>query len=237
MPNQYFKFKKFTVYHDKCAMKVGTDGVLLGAWTNPENAKTALDIGSGTGLIALMIAQRSKNIQIDAIDISEDATEQAKENCLRSPFSDQINCIHSSLNDFAKLYNKRYDLIVSNPPFFVQSLKSPDRQRSLARHNDSLTLESLIYTGSELLDATGRLSLILPSEQKNTIVRLAEEHNLSVSRITNVYPTPGSLPKRILTELSKTPIPFSEDNLIIENERHVYSNDFSRLAKDFYLKL
>jgi tRNA1Val (adenine37-N6)-methyltransferase len=219
-------------------MKVGTDGVLLGAWSEVANAGRVLDVGTGTGLIALMTAQRNPNAEIDAIDIDPDAAGQAKENAIRSPFGSQINCIHCSLQDFGKQTGKKYDIIVSNPPFFAHSVKSPQRGRVLARHAGNLPADDLIKTASSLLSGKGKISLIYPYECKAELMALAEENALFLSRITQVFSTPASLPKRILAEFSKcaSPPP-AEENLIIEEERHVYSDDFTALVKDFYLKM
>ncbi|MDU1890045.1 MAG: methyltransferase [Dysgonomonas sp.] len=237
MANPFFRFKQFTVYHDKCAMKVGTDGVLLGIWANTEDARTCLDIGTGTGLISLMLAQKKNNLQIKSIDIDADAIIQAKENISASPFSKQIECKLISLQDYDKECIKKYDLIVSNPPFFNDSLKSPDHQRTLARHTDSLTIDELVKISAKLLSENGKLSLIYPAEYRDTIINIANKNQLSVAKITNVFPTPTASVKRILIELSKKGVSMHEDNLVIEIERHVYSDEFRELAKDFYLKL
>lgn len=237
MPNPYFRFKQFTVYHDRCAMKVGTDGVLLGAWSDVSEANTALDIGTGTGLIAMMIAQRNQYIVTDAIDIDRDAIEQAEENIRQSPFHSRIRCYQSSLQSFNGQCQKKYDAIVSNPPFFAQSLKSPDGGRTLARHTDSLQMEELMGISSDFLSDKGKLSIIYPFEYKELLVQQATKSGLYVSRITNVYPTPSSPAKRILMELSKNNLPQIESNLIIEKERHIYSDEFMALVKDFYLKM
>jgi tRNA1Val (adenine37-N6)-methyltransferase len=237
MPNPYFRFKEFTVYHDRCAMKVGTDGVLLGAWTNIENAKTVLDIGTGTGLIALMLAQRSNcSLEIDAIDIDEDAIFQAVDNIQTSGFK-HIDCRHTSLQEYADVCVKKYDLIVSNPPYFASSLHSPDKQRTIARHTDSLSIDDFISISSRLLSVDGRLSIIFPISEKDYLVSLAEKNNLFVSRIVNVAGTPNVMPKRVLLEFSKRECKVVENNLIIEMKRHVYSDEFVTLVKDFYLKL
>lgn len=236
MPNPYFRFKKFTVYHDRCAMKVGTDGVLLGAWVNV-SGDNILDIGTGTGLISLMMAQRNGKAVIDAIDIDSDAVSQANDNIENSPFSNRINSWNASLQEFCSKVEKRYDVIVSNPPFFVQSLKSPNKERSLARHTDSLSVEDLIGLSASLLSQAGRMSFIYPFDYKVELIKLAEQYKLSVSRITNVFPTPDSVPKRILIELSKEEATPIENDLIIEKARHVYSDGFTALLKDFYLKM
>ena len=236
MPNPYFRFKKFTVYHDRCAMKVGTDGVLLGAWVNV-SGDNILVIGTGTGLISLMMAQRNEKAVIDAIDIDSDAVSQAKDNIENSPFGNRINSWNASLQEFSSKAEKRYDVIVSNPPFFVQSLKSPNKERSLARHTDSLPVADLIGLSASLLSQAGRMSFIYPFDYKVELIKLAEQYKLSVSRITNVFPTPDSVPKRILIELSKEEATPIENDLIIEKARHVYSDGFTALLKDFYLKM
>ncbi|MDL2215199.1 methyltransferase [Dysgonomonas sp. OttesenSCG-928-M03] len=238
MPNPYFKFKKFTVYHDKCAMKVGTDGVLLGIWTELSDCNTILDIGTGSGLIALILAQRSegRNTSIDAIDIDRSAILQAMENVEHSPF-ENIFCVHNSIQEYAPRCNKKYDLIVSNPPYFSSSLLSPDEQRTLARHSTALDISDFIFASRSLLSERGRISLIFPYTEKNTLIDIAQNAGLSASRITTVYPTPASLPKRVLIEFTLADQELKETQLIIEKERHVYSPEFTELAKDFYLKL
>ncbi len=236
MSNPYFSFKKFTVYHDKCAMKVGTDGVLLGAWVKLGRIRRALDVGTGTGLIALMMSQRSKGLlSIDAIDIDEGAILQTLENVERTSFLN-IKTIHSSLQDYAKC-DAKYDMIVSNPPYFSSSLHSPNGQRTLARHANSLPIVEFINISAHLLAPEGYLSLIFPHAEKDLLIDLAENVGLFVSRITNVYPMPHLKAKRVLLEFSKVKQDPEITDLIIEKERHIYTDDFSELVKDFYLKL
>ncbi|MDR2968461.1 MAG: methyltransferase [Tannerellaceae bacterium] len=235
MANPFFKFKQFTVFHDKCAMKVGTDGVLLGAWTNTADAANLLDAGTGTGLIALMLAQRT-NAAIDAIDIDEGACRQAAENVAGSPFSGRIRIIHSSFVGFQP--GRKYDLIVSNPPYFSQSLKSPDDKRSQARHDDSLPLPDLIAGSKEMLSENGRIALILPVEQEGKLDGLLTQYGLHRIRQTNVMPVVNGQIKRILIELSATPNPHcAPDCLAIERERHKYTKEYEALTRDFYLNM
>jgi len=237
MPNPYFQFKKFTIYHDRCAMKVGTDGVLLGAWVNVTGMEKVLDVGTGTGLVALMMAQRNSNLSIDAIDIDTEAIGQAKENVKNSPFQDQIKCYSQSLQDFSVNCNQKYDLIVSNPPYFVQSLKSPENTRTLARHTDSLPIGEFIKISSGMLSVQGRIALVYPHNETGKILSFAEENGLYVSEQVNVFPKPDSLPKRILIELVKEQVPMEESSLTIEKDRHIYSDEFVELVKNYYLKL
>ena len=232
MPNPYFQFKQFTVFHDQCAMKVGTDGVLLGAWANCNAANDILDIGTGSGLIALMLAQRSK-AKIDALDIDEDACKQAEYNIRNSKFSDRINIIQADFKNFD--IAKQYDLIVSNPPYFSNSLQAPDKQRNLARHNDALSFEDLIRKSTTLLTETGKIALILPFDTENTIQICAENNGLFLCRKTFVCPKQDTPPKRILLEYSKTKTQAEISQLYLEIERHVYSDEFRKLTEAFYL--
>ncbi|MDR2919517.1 MAG: methyltransferase [Tannerella sp.] len=235
MPNPYFQFKQFTIYQDKCAMKVGTDGTLLGAWADVSSCKRILDIGTGTGLIALMIAQRNKDAVIDAIDIDIDACTQASENVKNSLFSKQITIRHSSFQSFAKTIKTPYDLIVSNPPYFTDSLKSPEKKRNLARHNDALSLPELINVSCSLLSAHGRIALILPYHEKDKLLHYATLNKLYCIRQTNVIPTAGGQPKRLLAELSPQNIYSIPEDLTLEQTRNQRTEEYQILTKDFYL--
>ena len=239
MANPYFQFKQFTVWHDKCAMKVGTDAVLLGAWADITNSKSILDVGTGTGIIALMLAQRGMGV-IDAIDIDADACAQAKENVMASPFSDRINVIHAACTEYTASGNERkvYDLIVSNPPYFVNSLKCPDSKRSTARHTDSLPLSELIGNTCPLLSPHGRIALILPYKQKEEVKSLAQKNMLFVSRQTDVIPVRGAQPKRLLIELSHIESEETiHDTLTLEERERQRTPEYITLTRDFYLKM
>ena len=235
MPKPYFSFKQFTIHHDRCAMKVGTDGVLLGAWTNLENANRILDVGTGTGLIALMLAQRTIDAGITAIDIDVDAVGQAQENVQASPWEDRVDVVLQDVCTYVP--DGLFDIIVSNPPYFVNSLKCPDGQRTTARHADSLDANRLIGKVTELLTPEGCFSLILPADQTDELLRIAEEYGLYPSRLTRVITRPGLPPKRVLVEFRKTPQSCEEAELVVELDRHVYSEDYIALTKDFYLKM
>ncbi|MDY6801608.1 MAG: tRNA1(Val) (adenine(37)-N6)-methyltransferase [Bacteroidota bacterium] len=236
MANDYFKFKQFTIYQNKCAMKVGTDGVLLGAWVDIKNAAKVLDIGTGTGLIALMLTQRSNAI-IDAVEIDTNACMQAQENVNQSAWADRINIIHQSFQDFLKETETKYDLIVSNPPYFQNSLTAPRENRAKARHNTELQLTDILNGTLSCLSELGTLSLILPYVEGNLFIAKAAEQGLYCVRKTNVLPKPGRKPKRLLLEFKKIKKPFTEQQLIVElNKRHEYSDDYKNLTKDFYLK-
>ncbi|WP_455634159.1 tRNA1(Val) (adenine(37)-N6)-methyltransferase [Parabacteroides sp.] len=237
MANPYFQFKKFTVWHDKCAMKVGTDGVLLGAWASTERCLRILDVGTGTGLIALMLAQRSTTI-LDAIDIDPDACLQARENIAKSPFANRTQVYQTSLSEYKPDEHIKYDLIVSNPPYFIDSLKCPDTKRNLARHTDTLSLPDLLRDSRKLLAPEGNIALVLPFEQREYLIGLAREESLFPLRETHVSPVPDAIPKRLLIELSAKPVTEPElSYLTLEIERHRYTDEFIALAKDFYLKM
>ena len=239
MGNPYFQFKQFTVWHDLCAMKVGIDGVLLGAWADVHGCRQLLDVGTGSGLIALMLAQRAPQARIDAIDIEESAVRQARLNVSASPWNDRIRVWHRSLQDFTPRDKAAtYDLIVSNPPYFVHSTHTPVRERTQARHADSLPHEELLAHAARLLAPQGRLCLILPVAEGERCIALAAHENLHCTRRTDVHPKPATPAKRLLLELSRTPAPTTRTALTIEDgTRHQYTPEFTALAKDFYLKL
>lgn len=216
-------------------MKVGTDGVLLGAWTKVDGCVDILDIGTGTGLIALMVAQRNQKAAIDAIDIDEQCVVQAQQNIAKSVFANRVYVQNSSFQEFLKNKIKKYDLIVSNPPFFHNSLKSPSQSRNHARHTDSLSFFDVISLGVKLLGEGGRIALILPHELKQTVIEHAGTVNLFANRITNVFPLPHKPAKRLLIEFGKTQIERIENNLIIEQNRHQYTDEFNALTNEFYL--
>ena len=235
MPNPFFAFKQFTIHHDRCAMKVGTDGVLLGAWVNLSNSHRILDIGTGTGLIALMMAQRCNESNITAIDIDTEAVSQANENIQASPWKDRVIAIQQDIRSFHP--NKSFDTIVSNPPYFINSLKSSDTQRNTARHTDTLSAEDLIRKTADLLTEDGYFSIILPTEQIEELIQISERVGLYPSRRTHVITRPGLMPKRTLMEFCKRETPFPTNQLVIELDRHVYSEEYIALTRDFYLKM
>ena len=235
MANPFFTFKQFTIRHDRCAMKVGTDGVLLGAWTDVRHSRHLLDIGTGTGLIALMLAQRCPHSSITAIDIDAEAVGQATENIQSSPWADRVEVNLQDICTFTP--DQHFDTIVSNPPYFIDSLKCPDDQRNTARHTDTLDAERLLKSVDRLLSDDGRFSIILPAEQMDLLIQTACNQGLYPSRKTAVITRPGLPPKRVLMEFQKTKKALQTDERIIELERHVYSEGYIALTKEFYLKM
>ena len=234
-----FQFKQFTVEQDRCAMKIGTDGVLLGAWTPIENNPfSILDIGTGTGVIALMLAQRTNAEQIDALEIDEQAYEQATDNFEKSPWSDRLFCFHAGLDEFVEEPEDEYDLIVSNPPFYSEDFKSENEQRDLARFQDAMPFEDLIEAADLLLSENGIFSVIIPFKEENRFLALAKEFELYPLKITHVKGTPTTEIKRTLVAFSRNKnIDFPIDELIIETARHLYTAEYIELTKDFYLKM
>ncbi|MBD2099733.1 tRNA1(Val) (adenine(37)-N6)-methyltransferase [Leptolyngbya sp. FACHB-261] len=235
MPNPYFRFKQFTVTQDRCAMKVGTDGVLLGAWTTTTDAQQILDIGTGTGLVALMLAQRS-TAAIDAVELDPEACSQARENVQRSPWRERIQ-VHSGLvQDYAVTCSKRYELVVSNPPFFENASKTLKQARNIARHNDFLPQADLLQVAKQLLQDEGRLAVIYPPEQAQSFQSKAASFGFFCNRVLCVKPTLEGPIKRILMELSKSKFSYQEDTIAIEAARRLYTTEFISLIRDFYLK-
>ena len=234
-----FQFKQFSLEQDRCAMKIGTDGVLLGAWAPIENNPfSILDIGAGTGVIALMLAQRSNAEQIDALEIDEEAYEQSVDNFENSPWSDRLFCFHAGLDEFVEEPEDEYDLIVSNPPFYTDDYKSDNEQRDLARFADAMPFEDLIEAADLLLSENGVLAVIIPVKEEENFLALAKEYELYPLKITKVKGTTTTEIKRSLLAFSRyEKIDFPIDELIIETSRHQYTPEYIELTKEFYLKM
>lgn len=238
MPNPFFQFKQFVVFHDKCAMKVGTDGVLVGAWAQVDGAARILDIGTGSGLIALMLAQRNPQAFVAAVDIDEAAVEQARENVARSPWADRMDVTRLDIRQAPEEWKGRFDAIVSNPPYFVESVKCPQAQRNTARHTDALDFEALLAKVAFLLSDEGCFSVILPAQAASDFVALALKEGLSLSRQMWVHSRAELPPKRVLMAFVKSSCLQTEiRHLAIETTHHVYTPEFKELVKSFYLAL
>lgn len=229
-----FQFKQFTIHQERTPMKVGTDGVLLGAWAEVQNATRILDIGTGTGLLALMAAQRNHSAQIDALEIEPNACEQALENIQSSPWASRIHIIPTAVQDYTP--DLLYDCILCNPPFFRQSTKAPDQGRSLARHNDTLPHPVLLEHISRLLTPQGNFHLILPTPEAIDAIGYAKIFQLFPCKITQVIPNPGKPPKRYLITFAFHESAVIEDELILEISRHQYTPAYKELTKEFYLR-
>ena len=227
-----FQFKQFNLQQNNAAMKIGTDGILLGAWSNVKNAKTALDIGTGTGVIAIMQAQKNSSLQIDAVEIEQSACLDAIYNFKQSPWSDQLKLHHLSLSEFCP--NNKYDCIISNPPFFINSMKTLDLKRNIARHTNSLNYNDILEFSNNHITKKGTLSLILPEEQAANCILKATKNSLFLRKKCNVFPNPIKKQHRVLLEFSRTKKEILESNLIIETiNRHEYTEEYKNLTKDF----
>jgi len=224
-------------------MKIGTDSVLLGAWTSlDKHPFTILDIGAGTGILALMLAQRSNAEVIDALEIDELAYEQCVDNFETSPWSDRLFCYHADLAEFAEEIEDKYDLIISNPPFYSEDYKTKDSQRDLARFQDAMPFEHLIDSVSKLLMEDGTFCVVIPFNEEKRFIALASVVKLYANKITRVRGSKNSDIKRSLIEMSFSNPDSYRDNiktneLIIENARHDYTEDYKNITKDFYLKM
>ncbi len=231
-----FRFKKFSLTDNNCAMKIGTDGVLLGAIAANINAEKVLDIGTGCGLIALMIAQK-QNAIIDCVEIDLRAYSDALENISNSKWSNKINLFKTSFLDYYKITKKKYNLIVCNPPFFHNSLKSYSNQRNIARHSDSLPFDELILGVSKILVPNGRFLFIFPAEQENNVNNILNDNSLFVAEKWEIRPNPDKAIHRIIVCAStdKSEKVITKEIAIENGERHQYSNEYKLLTGDYYI--
>ena len=233
MSNDFFKFKQFTIFHDRCGMKVGTDGVLLGAWVNVENVQRILDVGTGSGLISLQIAQRNKNTKLVAIEIDKETANQALENVDASPWRNRIQIICKNFRYYDDI--EKFDAIVSNPPYFIDALRSLDIKRRLARHVEELNYNLLFQHSKSLLNPRGAISIIIPSELEKLVLNTAWEYDFYLSRRTNVYTSPLKPCRRILFEFKNQQTKCEVNELYIKDEEGKYSDEYVALTHDFYL--
>ncbi len=233
-----FRFQQFSIGHDRCGMKIGTDAVLLGAWADVANCQRLLDIGTGCGVIALMMAQRTKEVQaqVDAIDVEVNAAGQAKENASCSPWANRISVKHCSVDELASSKSNCYDHCVCNPPYFENSLPSQNSRQRIARHAGQLTRNSLLSAAKKLLVPNGKLSLVLPFVQHDSIVELAKTFGFHLQRRTSVRPMPEKPFKRILLEFGAQADRLMADELTVELDRHQFSPEYEALTRKFHLR-
>lgn len=238
MANDYFAFKQFTVYHDKCAMKVGTDGVLLGLLANisgvehKKNIKV-LDIGTGTGLVALIAAQRLVQSEVTAVEIEPDSVLQARENFVASPFASRLKVVQGKIQDYNT--DDRYDLILCNPPFYNGTLTSPDDKRTLARHALSLTFDELAQSAARLLAEEGRFVAIIPSYAEGQLTECCVRNGLYLNEETKVYPNINKEYKRVVVQYTHEKSLLAVSKLLIDDPPGYKSVQFKELVKEYYI--
>ena len=244
MSLQPFQFKQFKVHQDRCGMKIGTDGVLLGAWSSIDHHPQAiLDIGAGTGVIALQLAQRSSANTIDALEIDDQAHEQCTHNFEHSAWGDRLFCYHGSVQEFASQMEHKYDLIVSNPPFFKapknldSQTTNTSQERAVARFTDTLPFRHLVICAAHLLSQNGIFSTIIPHQEADSFIEIAAQNKLFLSRICSVRGTKTSKIKRCLLEFSLRQSKPRTQELTIEISRHNYTQEYKNLVSDFYVKM
>lgn len=237
MSNDWFQFRQFLILQDQSAMKVGTDGVLLGAWADCANCRTVLDIGTGTGLIALMVAQGNPHAAITAIEIDPAAVGQAKENVQASLWPDRIEVIQADFGSWEPEFDQKFDLIVCNPPFFTRSLKNPDIQKAMARHDDELPLAGLISKSVGFLSPVGKLAMILPIARIREVLKMAAENGLYLFRRMDIRGNINAPVKRVLLEWSRENRIAEISELVIETGvRGVYTEEYRILTGEYYPK-
>ena len=239
MANDYFSFKQFTIHQDRCAMKVGTDGVLLGVLAPTIDSGRILDIGTGTGLVGIMLSQRCPQAMVTGVELDANAAKQAEENATSTGW--KIKIINKSIQDFSSHCEEKFDLIVSNPPYFINSLKAPEKNRNTARHTDELSFEELIESAEKLLSEEGKFSVIIPYSEEENFIGIANKRNLIAESSVRIIPKVGKEPKRSVITFckckNKINCNINVTELVIEKEeRHCYSDEFKKLTADFYLK-
>lgn len=241
MKEQVFRFKGFEVNHSRSAMKIGTDAVLLGAWTSVDESVTSiLDIGAGTGILALQLAQRSYAETIDAVEIDPDAFEECVDNFENSPWGDRLYCYHASFSEFYAEIDDKYDLIISNPPYFAEqpNFDVQNTPREKARFQEHLSFEDLLKGVSILLSEHGEFSVVLPFSEQERFISVANAYQLYPSSILNVKGQPASPIKRTFIKFRRNKTDdISRRELTIEHARHEYTQEYMDLVKDFYLKM
>ena len=236
MSNTYFQFKQFTIHQGDCAMKVSTDACIQGAWAQvPSGCKRILDVGCGTGLLALMLAQRFSNCIIDAIEIDERAAAQAKRNVAESIFAKQINILHADALSYS--FEHTYDFIICNPPFFSNSLKGPNNNRNLARHQQELTLSTLFTLFQKNTSSTAQVCILLPVDEFATFEQIVSTHNWFVNKKLFIKPKDSKTANRVVAICSSVNTDCDQHELVIYNSAHAYTPLCKELLAPYYLHL
>ncbi len=229
-----FRFRRFSLHHHRSTMKVGTDAVLLGIWTDVSNVETALDIGTGSGILSLLLASRCE-VTVDAVDIDRDSVQEAKKNFSNSPFKNQLHVYHDDFVHFASVNKKQYELIVSNPPFFVNDLPSEDKKKTLARHTQSLQYYELIKGTAQLLKTQGRFCLVLPYYESQNFVTIAKTVGLCLQKQMLIFPKFCKEPNRVNLQLGFQHKKLNTEKFIIRNENNSYTGQYVNMVKNYYI--
>jgi len=232
-----FHLKQFSLHHHRSSMKVGTDSLLLGIWVNTENTRKILDIGSGCGILAMLMAARS-DARVEALELDNASYEEALENFRNAPFNNRLEIIQNDFRKFAVESGRKYDLLISNPPFFINDKRASEQVRSNARHGDTLNYDELCSGAVHLMDTASRFCLVLPYEESRTFVQIAEKHGLYVHKKMLVFPKRGRQPNRINLELTteKAPLPVVE-RFIIREENNTFTRQYIDFFKDYLIGL
>lgn len=235
MPNNYFRFKEFTIYQDNCTMKVNTDSCIFGAAVYHDNPSRILDIGTGSGVLALMMAQRFKNAVIDAIEPDTESAGQAESNFRNSPWAGKIRLYNTDIEHFTQIPENNYDLVVTNPPWFNNSLKSADKRKNSARHVISLTWEKLSSAVNSLLVPDGIFYSLLPACEFGNFRTIMESEGFTLTRQVSIKNHSDDLAGRIISGFTRETIPIKNSVIVFKDLRDCYSREFKSLLKDFYL--
>lgn len=235
MSQPSFRFRQFEIYHDRCAMKVGTDGVLLGAWADVEHARRILDIGTGSALIAIMAAQRNASAQIIGVEIDSEAVAQARENVSRSPWSERVEIDLQDICNTSADQIGQFDCILCNPPFFIEDTLSPDSLRAAARHASGLTFDRLLCAVDRLITPDGTLSVILPSNARNQFITIGLKYKLFKCRECSVRTVPHKDIRRVMLTFSRTKYPIQAEELTLQNPDGTRTEAYANLTQEFYL--
>lgn len=236
MDTRPFHFKSFSLHHHWSTMKVGTDAVLLGIWTDLTTVKSVLDVGAGCGIISLLLACRAP-LLVDAVELDADSFEEAKQNFLESPYADRLRIFHTDFNDFVPQVGEKYDLIISNPPFFINDLHSTDPRKRMARHTQTLTYERLLKGALELMNPEGKISVVLPYRESRLFLSLAKQAGLFVEKQMLIFPMLGKEPNRINILLGQQPVEEQTEKFMIRDENGKFTSQYVDFVKDYYVSI
>ncbi len=230
-----FHFQQFSLHHHRSTMKVGTDAVLLALWTDLDSVRSVLDIGTGCGIIPLLLAARSTSVKIDAVELDADSFEEATENFSVSPFADRLRVFHSDINHFVPLFGKKYDLVISNPPFFINDHRPKHAGRKMARHTDTLSYQQLVEASWRLMKPGGRFSIVLPYRESKVFLEQAGQSRFHLQQKMLIFPKPCREPNRVnlLLGTSQT-VPVTE-KFIIRDEHGIFTHQYIDMVKNYYL--